>query len=131
MAHLSVVQAVEARLTANFDECPIYVENSFTGTPDEAGPWMLIDFPWCRSEWVTASEFLEEGGFRVLLAIESATGTHQARQWLDDIAALFRGQAFSGVQFYAPQSPVSDDQSDAGVSFVLTLTVPYQTLIIG
>lgn len=129
MAHLSVVQAVEARLKANFDDCPIYFENSFTETPDEGGAWMLVDFPWCRSEWVSANEFLEEGAFRVLLALEARTGTHAGRGWLDRIASLFRGQVHDGIQFYAPQSPMSDDRSDAGVSFRLSLTVPYQTII--
>ncbi|WP_019999067.1 phage tail terminator-like protein [Aureimonas ureilytica] len=131
MAHLSVVKAVEARLAAGFNKCTVYVENSFTETPDEAGAWALLDFPWCRAEWITADEFEEEGGFRILIAADSGSGTHEARAWLDEIAALFRGQSFEGVQCYAPQSPSTNDRSANGSFFTLSITVPYKFVIEG
>ncbi|WP_182422021.1 phage tail terminator-like protein [Aureimonas sp. ME7] len=131
MAALTVVQIVEARLRAGFDRCPIYVENSTLGTPSGGGPWILVDFPWSRSEWVSADEFWEDGGFRVLLAIEAGAGAHDGRAWLDEIASLFRGVEVGGVQFFAPQSASTGDQSDRGVHFRLALTVPYQFIIEG
>lgn len=131
MAHPDVVRAVEARIQANFTRCTVLVENANTSTPDGGGPWILVDFPWCRSEWITANEFLEEGGFRVRLHVEPGVGAHQGRDWLEEIAGLFRGQAFDRVQCYAPQSPVTDDRSDEANYFRLELTVPYQFIVEG
>lgn len=131
MAHLLVVQAVENRIRANFDRCPVFVENEMAETPSDSSRFIVIDFPWCRSNWVSAEEFEEEGGFRVLAAVERATGTHEVRGWLDEIAALFRGARFDGVQCYAPQSPVTDDQSDRDTYFRLEITVPYRFIIQG
>lgn len=131
MAHLSVVQAVESRLRANFDRCPVYVENEVSGVPEDAGPFILVDFPWSRSEWVTADEFEVEGGFRVMLALEPGHGAHVGREWLEEIATLFRGQRFDGVQCFAPQAPATDNSNDAGAYFRLEITVPYRTIIEG
>lgn len=130
MAHLSVVQAVEARLEAGFSGPPIYVENSIIGTPDDGGDFILLHFPVARAEWTSADEFTEEGGFEIVLSTtRDGGGTHRARAWLDEIAALFRGEAFEGVQCYAPTSPVSDDRSDAGAYFRLRMAVPYEFII--
>lgn len=129
MAHLSVVKAVEARLKDGFDGCPVFVENETGETPANATAWALVDFPWSRTEWISADEFQEEGGFRVLIAVPRKDGAHRARGWLDEIATLFRGQRFEGVQCYAPQSASSDDQSERGAYFRLSLTVPYEFII--
>lgn len=129
MAHLAVVQAVEARLKAGFSACPIFVENEVTGTPAAGAPWILVDFPWSRSDWVTADEFEEEGAFRVLLALKRAAGAHVGRAWLDEIAALFRGQAFDGVQCFAPQGAVTNDSNETGTTFRLSIAIPYTFII--
>ncbi|KQQ81943.1 phage tail terminator-like protein [Aureimonas sp. Leaf324] len=129
MAHLSVVRAVEDRLKDGFTGCPVYVENEVSETPTNATAWALLDFPWSRADWITADEFQEEGGFRVVVAVPRRDGAHRARSWLDEIAALFRGQSFEGVQCYAPQSASSDDQSERGAYFRLSLTVPYEFII--
>ena len=131
MAHPFVVQIVEAHLKANFSRCTVLVENEVVGTPDDASEWLLIDFPWCRSSWITADEFEEEGAFRAILALQPAVGAHVGREWLEEIAALFRGRAVGGVQFFAPQSPASGDQNDAGGYWRLEITVPYRTTIEG
>lgn len=131
MAHLSVVQAVERRLKANFTRCPIFVENEAVGTPDDASAWIVIDFPWSRSSWITADEFEEEGGFRVLLAVPALGGAHEGRAWLDEIAVLFRGQAFDGVQCFAPQTAATNNMNEIGSYFRLELTVPYEFIIEG
>lgn len=131
MAHLSVVEAVERRLKAGFTECPVFVENEITTTPKDAEAWIVVDFPWCRSTWITADEFEEEGGFRILLAVPMRAGTHKGRAWLDQIATLFRGQQFDGVQCYAPQSASTDDGSERAAYYRLSLTVPYEFIIEG
>jgi hypothetical protein len=137
MAHPSVVAAVGARLQAGFDHCPVITENDGDQTvPSDAGPFLKLQFPWTRSEWQTIDgpdgcDFLEEGGFRFVLSVPSGSGTITGRVWLEEIATLFRGQRFEGVQTYAPSSPVSDDASDAPGYFRLSIVVPYEYLIQG
>lgn len=136
MAHLSVVQAVEARLQANFTHCPIRLENSFSETPDDAGAFLLLDFPFSRSRQVTigspgSNRYEEEGAFRVLLSIPSGVGTHEGRGWLDEISTLFRGKLFDGVRTYSPQSAPTDDRNDAAAYFRLAISVPYDFSLFG
>ncbi len=137
MAHLTVVQAVEQRLAANFTACPIQIENDGDQTvPANSGPFVAVQFPWSRSEWETIEgpegcDFLEEGGIRFVLAAPAGRGTHTYRGWLDEIATLFRGVTFDGVQTFAPTSPVSDDRNDRAGYFNLSIIVPYQYMIQG
>lgn len=130
MAHLAVVQAVEARLSAGFTACPVLVENDGDGIPTNAGPFLALQFPWCRSEWQTTDgDFLEEGAFRFVLSVPRGDGTHQGRAWMDEIATLFRAVEFDGVQTYAPGSPVTDDRSEAENYYRLSISVPYEFII--
>ncbi|WP_099866065.1 phage tail terminator-like protein [Pararhizobium haloflavum] len=137
MAHFNVVQAVEARLEAGFNQCPIAIENDGDQTvPDTDTAFVMVQFPWSTSEWETIEgaggcDFLEEGGIRFVLAVPAGRGTHRYRPWLDDIATLFRGQAFGGVQTFAPTSPTSDDRNDGAGYYRLSIVVPYQYLIQG
>ncbi|WP_427024712.1 phage tail terminator-like protein [Aureimonas ureilytica] len=136
MAHLTVVKAVESRLRAGFNACPIFVENSGTQTPDAGGDFLLVDFPFSDSRQTTigspdANRYMERGTFRVVLSIVSGSGAHQGREWLDGIATLFRGKSFDGVRTYAPQSPSTDDRNDVAGFFRLVLTVPYDFSLIG
>lgn len=137
MAHLTVVQAVETRLAGAFTHCPIKIENDGDETvPTNGGPFLAVQFPWSRSEWEAIDgpdgcEFLEEGGIRFVLSAPSGRGSHVYRGWLDGIATLFRGVTFSGVQTFAPTSPVSDDRNDRAGYFSLSIVVPYHFIIQG
>lgn len=137
MTHLSVVQAVEARLSAGFSECPVHIENDGNPTvPSDGSAFLAVQFPWSTSDWETVEgpdgcDFLEEGGIRFVLSVPSGRGTHLYRGWLDQIATLFRGQAFAGVQTFAPTSPISDDRNDAAGYYRLSIVVPYEFNILG
>jgi hypothetical protein len=136
MAHSSVVQAVEARLVAGFTSCPVFVENTTSDTPGDASAFAILQFPYSRSEQASIGDpggnwYREEGGFRVALAVERGAGAHQGRQWLDEIAALFRGKSFDGVRTYAPGSAATDDRNEDGVYFVLSIAIPYDFHITG
>jgi len=132
MASLQVVQAVERRLTENFDSAPFLVENDGEGVPVGHGPFLTVQFPWSRSEWhSTDGFFLEEGAFRFVLSVERGTGTHQGREWLDEIASLFRGAEFEGVQTFAPGSATTDDRSEAEGYYRLSIAIPYEYYIKG
>ncbi len=135
MPTLSDVQAVEAHLRAGFDRCRIFTENEFPEPPKDGGAWLLLQFPWSRSEWSTIAdadeecEHLEEGAFRFVLSVDRGDGAHVARAWLDEIAALFRGREIGGLQCFSPSSPVTDDRSETGDWFTVSIAVPYECVI--
>lgn len=132
MANLQVIQAVERRLRDNFSAIPILVENDSTDIPNDHGPFITLQFPWARSEWLTTDgHFLEEGAFRLVLAVEQGSGTYQARAWLDELSALFRGVEFDGIQTYAPSPAVTNDNSDKQSYYVLSVSIPYEYIVKG
>jgi hypothetical protein len=136
MAHHSVVQAVEARLAAGFTACPIFVENDASETPADGSAFGVLQFPYSRSEQASIGDpggnwYREEGGFRIVLAVERGAGTLIGRQWLEEVASLFRGKSFDGVRTYAPGSASTDDNSEDGVFFRLSIAIPYDFHITG
>lgn len=132
MAEYAVVQAVEARVAAVFDECPVYVENGLTTPPADNSAWLMVQFPYAISTWQTTDgDFLEEGAIRFVLSVERGAGAHEGRQWMTALAAQFRGVQFDGVQTYAPSSPVSDDMNDDSSYYKLSFAVPYEYIVTG
>lgn len=130
MAHRNVVLAVESRLKAGFTDCPVLVENETGEAPLDGNAFLLLDFPYARSEQATigspgANRYHEEGAFRLLLSIRRGFGAHQGRLWLDQIADLFRGAYFDGVRCYAPQSASTDDRNEVAGYFRLSMIVPF------
>jgi len=133
MAHLSVVNAVAARVAANFTHCPIIGENSNQDVPADGSAFLQLQFPFSTTEWVEVegpdgSIFREEGAFRFVLAVPryDAAATATGRQWLEELAQLFTGVAFDGVQTFAPDSPVADDNNDDASYYRLSMAVAYQ-----
>jgi hypothetical protein len=69
--------------------------------------------------------YREEGGFRLVLAVERGIGTAKIREWGEELAALFRDREFDGVTTQVPSEPFTDDLSDQGNYFMATMVVPY------
>lgn len=132
MALLRVVQAIENRLRANFDRCPIIVENDVAELNPGEGPTLIVQFPWSTSDlYAIGGTCIEEGAARFVLIIPRGIGTHEGRQWLDEIADVFRNERFDDIRTIAPTSPRSDDRSDLPGGFRLIMMVPYETFIEG
>jgi len=132
MAHLSVINAVTERVAANFTHCPVFGENSNEDTPADGSSFLQIQFPFSNTEWIEVegpdgSVFREEGAFRFVLSVPrfSADATVTGRQWLGELAQLFTGVVFDGVQTFAPDSPVADDNNDDASYYRLSMAVAY------
>lgn len=128
MAHYSVVQSVETRVADNFAHCPAYVENELMQTPDDGSAFLIIQFPWSNSIWEEIGGtpvFKEEGAFRFVLAVTRGQGAHTARQWLGELATLFRGVLFDGIQCFVPDTPVANDDNEMASYYRLSIAVPY------
>lgn len=126
MASKHVEDAVEAYLVANWDRCPILTENApKRAAPADGSAFLRLQFPAASTERVTLDPpvYREEGGFRIVINVESGVGTTKIRDWGEEIAALFRDATFGGVHCLAPTEPFTDDESDRGNYFAGAMVV--------
>ncbi|WP_132254735.1 phage tail terminator-like protein [Methylobacterium segetis] len=131
-----VVDAVEARLASDWDRCPVFGINQQGETPKTGSPFVQVSYPVANGEQLTvgapgANIYRETGTFRLVINSRRGRGVVEGLAWADELAALFRGKEFGGVQTFAPSSPVIDDRNEEGMYFVLSLSVPYQADITG
>ncbi|MER2268245.1 phage tail terminator-like protein [Methylobacterium oxalidis] len=131
-----VADAVEARLASAWDRCPVFGINKQGETPKDGSPFVQMSYPVANGEQLTVGApgeniWRETGTFRLVLNSRRGRGIVEGLTWADELAALFRGKEFGGVQTFAPSSPVIDDRNEEGMYFVLSLSVPYQADIFG
>ncbi|GEP12821.1 phage tail terminator-like protein [Methylobacterium gnaphalii] len=131
-----VVDAVESRLADNWDKCPVYGVNLQGDTPDDAGPFLQVSYPVANGEQLTVGApgqnvYRETGAFRITVNAERGGGIAEGLAWADELAALFRGKEFGGVQTFAPSSPAIDDRNDQGNYYALSIAIEYQADIFG
>jgi len=129
MARKEVVDAVRARLAANWDtnDAAIYDANSQGSTPTEGDPFIIVQFPVAETvRWpVNQRYYREEGGFRILIHTERGSGDQLAHEFADEISDIFRDQSFGGVHCGVPSTPLFDDENDQGLYYVTSVVVPY------
>jgi len=128
MASKHVEDAVQAYLVANWTTAPVLVENELGEGPEDGSPFVRLQFPASSVDrpFIDRRYYREEGGFRLVLAVERGIGTPKIREWGDQLADLFRDKQFDGVITKVPSEPFTDDLSDQGNYFVGTMIVPYE-----
>jgi hypothetical protein len=145
MALKAVRDAVEARLSAEWNEFPFRFVNQDgeTPTPNQNGevipgvtPWLRVTYPVANSQQQSlgspgANVWREEGAFRITIGVETGDGLDRALEWADGLAAIFRGKSFDGVTTWAPSSPVIDDRNYQGGWYKVSFAVPYWYDLIG
>ncbi|MBN8958580.1 MAG: hypothetical protein J0H17_18745 [Rhizobiales bacterium] len=136
MASKAVVDAVEARLAANWSTCPIFGINDEATPPADGSPFLIVQYPIASARGITvgapgANVHREEGTFRIVIHTERGGGTAKGLQWGDEIAAIFRTKAFDGVRTFSPSPPIEDDTNESGVYYAHSISVPYQFDLIG
>lgn len=136
MAHADVVAAVHSRLAASWSRCPVLADVNLAAGEVPAPPFLTMLFPLANSEQMSvgapgANIWREEGVFQIVLKIQRGTGLAGWLQWGDELAALFRGKNFDGIQTFAPTTATFDDDNEDGQYFELSVAVPYQFDLIG
>jgi hypothetical protein len=131
MARKAVIDAVEARLAANWTLCPVIGVNTTAQTPADGSAFLTVQYPVANEEQASigapgSNIFREEGGIRFVLNVERGAGLSTGLQWADALASLFRGAVFSGVRVTGLSSPAIDDRNDDGLFFQLSLVVLYE-----
>lgn len=136
MASRAVEDAIEAYLNSNWthlNECPVFVENKDSSTPDDGTPFLVLQFPLSTVRRVCVSHplYREEGSFRIVINVERGEGTDKIRQYGEELADLFRDKQIGPAFCRVPTEPFTDDQSDQGNYFVGSQVFPFDTSFTG
>jgi len=141
MASDEVVAAVEARLGTKWasqdgNALPVIGLNTQGGAPADGSPHIEVTYPVAKETQLTfgapgANQWKEEGAFRIIVNEQRAIGTERARGWLKELAILFRGQFFSGVQCFAVSPPLMNDGNDLGNYWQMSIAVEYWFFRVG
>lgn len=125
MANKLLEQAVEARLRARWSHCDIFVENELDTPPTDGSPYLMLQFPVARDQrWALNKRFhQQDGAFRVVIHLGIGIGTDRMRDWGEEIAAIFRGERFSGATCDAPQPPGEGGKN--GTYYWAAVVVPF------
>jgi hypothetical protein len=124
MAKKAAVDAILARLAANWTNSVILPLNETTETPGDYSPWVRVQFPVVANSKVALGQtFREDAAFRIVVATEIGSGLAKSNLWCEEIAAIFRGQKFDGVQCWAP---TIREGVDEGSYFIAAVIVPFQ-----
>lgn len=130
MAGKVVVDAISARLAANWTLTAI-VDDDTTGQGTGDGlPYVTIEYPVSVENQITVGSpgnnvFRESGAFRIKLISPTGQGLSQPLAWIDLLRAIFRGKQFSGVTTYAPSPGAVDNSNYVGGKFIISSSVPY------
>ncbi|GBD48098.1 phage tail terminator-like protein [Methylopila sp. Yamaguchi] len=127
MAHPDVIAAVTARLESNWNKSAILDANVEGDAPESGSPYLRLQFPASDKgrPIVNRRLYREEGGIRVVIAVEIGEGLAKASAWAEEIATLFRDRKFSGVRTFVPGDTYVGDANDDGNYFVTALVIPY------
>ena len=127
MAHPAVIAAVTSRLTTYWNKSAILEANFEGDAPSDGAPYLKLQFPASDKgrPIVNRRLYREEGGVRIVIAVEIGEGLTKASAWGEELATLFRDRKFSGVRTYVPGDIYVGDENDAGNYFVTALVVPY------
>lgn len=113
MASKAVIDAVEARLAANWTRTPVVSLNRGQ-EPQDGTAFLRATYVDPRERQFTLGDpgnnvWKEEGTIRLVLEAKNGIGAEQAATWCDELAVLFRGQYFAGVQCFEAVSPPFDN----------------------
>lgn len=127
MASEALENAIDAYLSAHWTDTPIFTENEQGEIPPDGGAFIILQFPAANIERVSPAERLyrEDGVFRIVINVPRGAGTALIRQYGSDLANLFRDVRIGDVDCRAVSEPFTDDDSDRGLYFSGSLTVPF------
>lgn len=130
MAGKVVVDAVLARLYANWTLCAIIDDDSSGQGTGDGSPYVTVEYPVSTENQITVGSpgnnvFRESGAFRIVLVSPTGTGISQPLDWLDQLRAIFRGKQFNGVTTFAPSPAAVDNSNYVAGKFVVSSSVPY------
>lgn len=136
MASAAVIDAVSARLAANWSYTSIVYPNTLGSVPEDGSAFLELLFPVATEEQYSMgapTNYYEElGGFRFCLYLPvGVTINPPDTPWMTRIEALmsmFRGVRFDDVECLGFVGPNFRDDSDEGEYYEISFTVSYRHL---
>lgn len=130
MAGKVVVDAVAARLAANWTATAIVDDDAGGSVPYDGSAYVTIEYPVAVENQITVGSpgnnvFRESGAFRIKVVCQIGTGISQPLDWIDQIRAIFRGKHFGTITTFAPSPGVIDNTNYVAGKFVISSSVPY------
>jgi hypothetical protein len=122
----AVADAVQARLATHWT-ATVIVDYDTMANPPDLDAFLVHQYPVVDSvKPVLSRVYWEEGGIRFVLNVRRGIGLAQGLEWCDELAALFRGVKFAGVECFEPSGPIVDDNSEEGDWISYAVIVPYR-----
>lgn len=130
MASKAVMDAFDARLSANWTATAIVPADRASSGPADGAAYVTLEYPLAREDQITIGApgnnvFRETGVARLVLSAPSGQGSGQIAAWIDQLRAIFRGKQFSGVTTFAPSPGIENRSSYQRGRFVFSSAVPY------
>lgn len=132
MSLLEISTAIEDRLAALWNKCPVRGLNAPNRSTSPAGePYLQVEYPASLTRQISigapgANTYRTEGGFVLVLAVERGTGLKAWLAWTRELVGLFRSQTFDGLRCFEPAEPSIDGSNASGEWFELSVAVPYE-----
>lgn len=123
-------------LLGGWTTTPVQWANDRPDRPEPPAPWVFAEIRGVDSRLLSmgtvGNHQMQDDGFVSLsVFVPFGTGTDLAYQYSEQLAALFRGVAQSGVQFLAPTPADGGPGSDDGNWYRVTTHIPFFYLYIG
>lgn len=130
MAGKVVIDAVSARLAANWTLTAIVDDDTSGQGTGDGSPYVTIEYPVSVENQITVGSpghnvFRESGAFRLKLVSQTGLGLSYATTLIDQLRAIFRGKQFDGVTTYAPSPAAVDNSNYVAGKFIVSSSVPY------
>lgn len=129
MAHPDVVAAFKARIGASFGGAEVIGMNQVGEVPAMGGAFIQLQFPVSESPrriGLGDRKYLEDSVARFVVNVESGSGQDAGILLAHQIADLYRDTTFDGVTTRVPTEPFTDNESDQGKYFTISVVVPYR-----
>src|SRR5262245_37847915 len=122
----AVIDAVQARLTANWTETVI-IDYDTNAYPPDLDAFLVHQYPVVNGlKPVMQRLFWEEGGIRFVLNVRRGIGAAQGMLWSDELAGLFRYSKFGGIETFETSGPIIDDTNEEGDWISYSIVVRYR-----
>ena len=131
MAQQAVVDAVIARLAANWTTTSVILPNQEAAPPSDGSAFVTVQFPTAKEAIISMAAVgsrtvRETGTIRIVVSVPSGRGLDVGLGYCATLAALFRLQTFSGIVCFEASPPIDNDSGDLGNYWVLSTSISYQ-----
>jgi len=123
-----VEAAFQARLYEYTLGDPPVIPAIVTGPPSNSDDaFIVLQYPVVNGSQPTIGRrYFEEGAARLVVNVRRTAEMDAALSIADNLASIFRGKKFHGIETFVTSSPIVNDVSNDGNWFSLSVIIPYR-----